>query len=102
MDFVKTYDIGIDKPDIPESIYNNWQEIVDTLSSIADVPAALIMHILPDKMQVARTSHTQPENNPYELDASEHLGCGLYCETVIKEKAELHVPNSLKDEAWKI
>ena len=101
MDFIEAYDIGISKPNIPEKIYSSWQEIVDTLASIADVPSALIMHVLPDKMEVASTSHTQPENNPYDVEASEHLGCGLYCETVIKEKAELHVPNSLKDEDWK-
>ena len=101
MNFITTYDIGVNKPKIPENIYNNWQEIVDSLASIANVPSALIMHVLPDKIEVARTSHTQPENNPYDANASEHLGCGLYCETVMKEKAELHVPNSLNDENWK-
>jgi len=101
MDFIKAYDIGVNKPNIQQNIYNNWQEIVDSLASIADVPSALIMHVLPDKIEVARTSHTQPQENPYDVKASEHLGCGLYCETVIKEKAELHVQNALKDEDWK-
>ena len=101
MDFTKTYDIGVNKPNIPEKVYNNWQDIVNSLASIADVPSALIMHVLPDKIEVASTSSTQPQENPYELKASEHLGCGLYCETVIKEKNELHVQNALKDEAWK-
>lgn len=101
MDFIKAYDIGVNKPSIPQKVYSNWQEIVDSLSSIADVPSALIMHVLPERIEVASTSHTQPQENPYTALASEHLGCGLYCETVIREKAELHVPNALKDEAWK-
>ena len=101
MNFIKAYDIGINKPDIPKKIYSDWQEIVDSLASIAGVPSALIMHVLPDKIEVAMTSLTQPKENPYELEASEHLGCGLYCETVMREKDELHVQNALKDEAWK-
>ena len=101
MNFIDAYDIGVNKPNIPENIYSNWQDTVDTLASIADVPSALIMHVLPDKIEVARTSHTQPKNNPYDVEASEHLGCGLYCETVMKEKNELYVPNALKDDDWK-
>ena len=101
MNFIENYDIGISKPKIPDSMYTNWQEIVDSLASIANVPSALIMHVLPNKIEVARTSRTQPKNNPYDVEASEHLGCGLYCETVMETKAELHVPNSLKGENWK-
>ena len=101
MNFIKAYDIGVDKPDISEKIYNNWQEIVDSLASIAGVPSALVMHVLSDKIEVASSSRTQAQENPYEVRASEHLGCGLYCETVMREKAKLHVQNALKDEAWK-
>jgi len=100
MNFIDYYDIGINKPPIPESIYNSWQGIVDSLATIAYVPSALVMHVLPDKIEVASTSHTRPEDNPYEVNGSEHLGCGLYCETVIKTKDELYVKNSLEDEAW--
>ena len=101
MDFIKTYDIGVDKPSISEKVNSNWQDIVDSLAAIAEVPSALIMHVLPDKIEVARTSYTQPLENPYSVEASERLGCGLYCETVMKEKAELHVQNALKERAWK-
>ena len=101
MNYIDEYDIGINKPEVSQEILNSWQKIVDSLSNIADVPAALIMHVLPDKIEVASSSKQRSENNPYEVKASEHLGCGLYCETVMKEKAELYVKNSLEDEHWK-
>ena len=101
MNYIDEYDIGINKPEVSQEILDSWQKIVDSLSNIADVPAALIMHVLPDKIEVASSSKQRSENNPYEVKASEHLGCGLYCETVMKEKAELYVKNSLEDEHWK-
>ena len=94
MDFAAEYDIGLNKPAIPESVLKNWQDFVDTLAQVAGVPVALVMHVLPGRVEVASTSETRPNENPYNVHDSEHLGCGLYCETVIKEKAELHVPNA--------
>ncbi|NOR57516.1 MAG: EAL domain-containing protein, partial [Sulfurimonas sp.] len=87
------------KPKVPNDVLSVWQEMVDSISIIANVPASLVMHVLTEKIEVARTS--TPRKNPYEIGASEHLGCGLYCETVMKTKNPLHVPNSLKDEEWK-
>ena len=98
MDFIAEYDIGVNKPDVPNDVLSVWQEMVNSLSIIANVPASLVMHVLPNKIEVARTS--QPQKNPYDVGASEFLGCGLYCETVMETKNSLHVPNSLKDEAW--
>jgi len=100
IDYIADYDIGINKPDVPCDIHNSWTDILDSLASMANVPSALVMHLLPNKIEVASTSRIKPDN-PYEVDASEHLGCGLYCETVIKEKSELYVKNSLIDEDWK-
>ena len=78
MNFIDAYDIGVNKPNIPENIYSNWQDTVDTLASIADVPSALIMHVLPDKIEVARTSHTQPKNNPYDVeDSLQHINVSV-------------------------
>ena len=101
MDFITTYDIGLNKPDVPEKTHKNWEKMLNLLATIAEVPSSLVMHVLPDKIEVANTSTTQPQENPYNVDDSEHLGCGLYCETVMKEKSELYIKNSLKDEAWK-
>ncbi|MEA3372280.1 MAG: PAS domain S-box protein [Campylobacterota bacterium] len=101
MNLTTAYDIGVNKPDIPEEVLAIWQEMVDSLSTIAKVPSALIMHALANEIEVARTSGTRPAENPYEVDEKAPLGSGLYCETVMQEKRELYVPNALKDEAWK-
>ena len=62
MNFITACDIGVDKPNIPKNLYKNWQEIVNSLAAIADVPSALIMHVLHDKIEVASNSKTQPED----------------------------------------
>jgi signal transduction histidine kinase len=87
-------------PIIPASIVERWQVIVDTLAELAKVPAGLIMRIKDDNLEVMVSSHTK--GNPYHPGESEcFIGSGLYCETVIRTRAELIVPNALLDEDWK-
>ncbi|HKL12931.1 MAG TPA: HD domain-containing phosphohydrolase [Halanaerobiales bacterium] len=83
---------------IPTEIVNRWQEIVDNLTKLLDVPTALIMRVNPPMIEVFRSSDT--ENNPYKVGDSEEL-TGLYCETVILDDDYLLVENALKDEDWK-
>ena len=84
---------------IPIELRNNWQDIVDSMASILNVPAGLIMKITDDKIEVFVSSDT--ENNPYHLGDNEVLdNSGLYCERVIKTKDKLLVPNALKDNEW--
>ena len=101
MDFTKIYDIGVNKPKIPKEIYNMWQDNVDLLASLADVSYALIMHVHSEKIEVAISSKNPSLFNPYKNSNETQLGCGLYCETVIEKKSELHVKNALRDSNWK-
>jgi GAF domain-containing protein len=39
--------------------------------------------------------------NPYERDELAPLNTGLYCETVIKTRQSLLVPDALRDAEWK-
>lgn len=83
---------------IPDEVVKKWQNIVDILADIMNVPVALIMRVVPPRIEVFLTSNT--DGNPYSLGDSEHLeGSGLYCETVIKSQSKLEVPNALKDKA---
>src|SRR5579859_2841437 len=87
-------------PVIPAAIAEKWQVIVDTMAELARVPAGLIMRIRDDHLEVMISSKT--EGNPYHPGESEcYVGSGLYCETVIRNRAELIVPNALLDEDWK-
>mgnify|MGYP001152528779 CR=1 FL=1 len=84
---------------IPEHIYNKWQNIIDIIAELIDIPAALIMRLVKSDIEVFVSS--QSDNNPYNPGDNEHfLGSGLYCETVINKQDKLLVPNALNDENW--
>ncbi len=89
--------------DIPVSgaMLERWQNIVDLLAEVAQVPAALIMRVAQGTIEVFRTSAS--DNNPYPLGAKEHYfhKCGLYCEHVIRTNNKLLIPNALDDPDWK-
>ncbi|WP_230853603.1 diguanylate cyclase domain-containing protein, partial [Vibrio harveyi] len=85
--------------EIPDSMRRSWQNIVNLLARIADVPTTLIMRVHPEHIEVNTSSETK--NNPYKVGDKEALGHGLYCEHVIQHKRELMVSNALKDQEWK-
>lgn len=86
--------------DIPEDIQENWQEIVNISAQLCDVPAVLIMRLADPDIEVFISSKS--EDNPYHSGDKEHFeNSGLYCETVIKSKSKLLVPDALADEHWK-
>ncbi len=87
--------------EIPDSVFRKWQNIADIMAKLLNVPAGLIMRINESEIEVFISSHS--ENNPYRSGDKEHLlGSGLYCETVIRTKKKLLVPNALSDDNWKI
>ena len=82
-----------------EAILNRWQDIVDIIAELIDIPAALIMHLVDSDIEVLVSS--QSEDNPYHPGDSEHFfGSGLYCETVINSNDKLLIPNALEDKKW--
>jgi PAS domain S-box-containing protein len=87
------------KKDIPitEEVISSWQNVVNTLAEIIDVPAALIMKADSPYIEVFCSSESQ--GNPYKVGDREHL-TGLYCERVVETKGKLLVPNALKDNEW--
>lgn len=89
----------IERLDVSADIMAQWQEIVDVMAEILDVPASLIMRVADAEIEVFVSSCS--ESNPYAAGSREHLhGSGLYCETVIHSKSRLHVPDALKDPHW--
>ena len=83
---------------IPEEITQSWQNIVNLLAEIISVPAALIMRIHPDVIEVV--CHNNNTKHPYHVGDSETLGQGLYCEYVIQHQQPLTVANALNDQDW--
>ncbi|MFX1445991.1 MAG: ATP-binding protein [Promethearchaeota archaeon] len=85
--------------DIPKDIINKWQTIVNLMTKLISVPVGLIMKVDLPFIEVFRSSVSY--GNPYKVGDKEHLiDSGLYCETVIKSKDKLLVPNALSDKNW--
>ncbi|CAM2797146.1 bifunctional diguanylate cyclase/phosphodiesterase [Vibrio mytili] len=84
--------------EIPDSMQKSWQDIVNLLAEVGDVPAALIMRVHPNHIEVHNRSTTM--HNPYQVGDAERLGNGLYCEYVINNNKALTVENALLDKAW--
>jgi formate hydrogenlyase transcriptional activator len=84
---------------LPSEVIRKWQEIVDLLAEIMHVPSALVMKVEPPNVTVFVSSESK--GNPYEQDEVSSLNTGLYCETVMKTRQPLLVPDALVEEEWK-
>src|SRR5580704_13424592 len=83
---------------VPPELIRKWQEIVNLTAEIMHVPSALIMRVEPPNIKVFVSSETK--GNPYEQDEVACLDTGLYCESVMKRRQQLLVPDALRDEQW--
>ena len=83
---------------VPFELVQKWQEIVDVIAEIIHVPSALVMKVEPPNIKVFVSSVSN--GNPYERDELAPLNTGLYCETVMKTRQSLLVPDALRDEEW--
>ncbi len=84
---------------LPADLLAKWQTIVDTMAELVDVPAGLIMRLDGDVITVCVSSRSP--GNPYHVGEGEAWeGSGLYCETVIKSRQVLLVPDALVDAGW--
>lgn len=90
---------SLDKPEILKEVLDKWQNIIDLVAKILNVPSGLIMQITEDSMKVFLKSRNK--ENPYEEGHCDKLGQGLFCETVIGRDAELLIDNSLKYDEWR-
>lgn len=91
--------MGTAEIQIPPAILQKWLKITDLLAEIVQVPAALIMKIESPEIIVFVSSESK--DNPYERSERACLNTGLYCETVMRTRQPLLVPDALNDEQWK-
>lgn len=82
---------------IPKDIANNWQQIIDLVAEIFEVPVSLIMRAHPPKIEVFLASKS--EGNPYKQGEQTELD-GLYCTYVMTHKEKLIIPDALQDPEW--
>lgn len=84
--------------DIPPGYLVKWQSRLDRIAAAYKVPAALVIRIWPEQLEVLLSSLS--DGNPHEEHERADLGTGLYCETVIATRQQLAVPNALEDPEW--
>jgi signal transduction histidine kinase len=83
---------------VPDDMRTAWQDIVDLISEIFQVPAALIMRVHEQDIEVY--VQNRGTSHPYKAGHKELLGMGSYCETVMDNRATLLVPDATKDYQW--
>lgn len=84
---------------LPDEVKEKWQRLANSLSMIAHVPVALIMRV--DKEDIEVLVASSGKDNPYTPGDREHLfNSGLYCEAVVANNHELHVPDAYSDDKW--
>src|SRR6266478_5331742 len=84
---------------VPPGIVEKWQEIIDLVAEIIQVPSALIMRVESPNIEVFVSSESK--GNPYHPHELACLNTGLYCETVMSTRKPLLVPDALQDAEWK-
>lgn len=83
---------------IPDKMVQSWQETIDIMAKILNVPAGLIMRVHDAEIEVfVRSSNSE---NVYEKGEKAKLNTGLYCETVMDTQQPLIVPDAFADPLW--
>ena len=87
---------------IPADVFGKWQQIVDLLANIMHVPSAVVTKMEPPHYTSYRTVvASNSKGNPFPVDEIFSMDIGTFCETVIKTREPLLVPNALEDDQWK-
>jgi len=84
---------------VPSDIVQKWQEMMNLVAEIMQVPSALIMKVESPNIKVFAASESR--KNPWKRDEVAPLSGGTYCETVMASRQPLLVPDALQDEVWK-
>lgn len=98
MDFYQKYAIN-DDIEIPVDFFKKWQELLNLVAKIMNIPSSLIMKVHSNEIEVY-CMNTNRDDTPYKVGAKEKLNSGLYCEHVMSTEEKLLVPNALKDLNW--
>ncbi|MFS4581214.1 LuxR C-terminal-related transcriptional regulator [Phaeobacter sp. C3_T13_0] len=86
------------EPRVNGETFSKWQFLVNQISEIAGVPAALIMHT--DEQQHSVFVKSAGNVNPYLEGQSFQLHDKLYCSGVFQRDGELCVEDATQDPHW--
>lgn len=93
--------VGFLEIDVPSDFVQNWQRIVDLLANIVQVPSAVVTKLEPPDCSHYRiVASSNSKGNPFPIEETFSMDIGTFCETVMKSREPLLVPNALEDEQW--
>jgi two-component sensor histidine kinase len=90
--------VSFRKPEIPASVQEKWQKIVDLVAGIIHVPSGLITRLTEENLEIFAASRTP--GNPYKRDDHDSLGIGMFCETVAGKRQPLLVADTSSSSYW--
>ena len=83
---------------LTEETLHKWQNVVDIMANVLNVPSAIVTRAQPPQIEVLRSSKTP--QNPYRagdrVTMAKH-----YCETVLLENRKLQISYAPGDPLWK-
>lgn len=83
--------------EIPESMFRGWQQTVELIAGIMNLPAALIMRVHHSDVRIFSSNDSANVVSPL-LSESKQLSC--YCAQVIYNRAELVIEDTALDLTW--
>ncbi len=89
--------VGLSPANLPDETVQQWQDIVDLMAQLMNVPSAIITRAEPPLIEVFRASSN--EDNPYHEGLSAEMD-GHYCERVIRSAHGLRVVDARTDPDW--
>jgi signal transduction histidine kinase/CheY-like chemotaxis protein len=88
---------------VPAHLVEKWQTAINLMAELYEVPAGLIMRVHSEEIEVfisSQSGDTNSDANPYIAGERASLQTGLYCETVMANRDQLHIPNAYEDPEW--
>lgn len=82
---------------LPQEVPERWRGLLDLLSELLDMPAALVKRAHPAEMEVIQTNNSA--SNPLRLGSRLPLS-GTYCEVVVKSRCRLSVGDACAEPGW--
>ena len=100
LDWKQVKIFAFENSEIRESVGSKWQNWLDLIAKIANIPTALIMKLNEETIEVFTSSNA--EGNPFKAGQQEKLDQGLFCETVIGTQKPLMVSNATINAVWNV
>ncbi len=92
--------VNSNKPEISNEIIAKWQQIVDLIAEIINVPAAAITKLIESESELEAFVTNVSKENPFTKGDRWKLNTGMYCEYTMAHREQSLIPDALADPEW--